>query len=290
MELRREANEALHRGDAQRAVDLYTQALQLATTGACSDACAGGEDSPQSWGRFMLTAARKLSTSRVSPRVTPLACCPCCAAGAVAHGETVTLYANRAQAYLRLRRWERAVGDAKQALALDPTHVKAWHRCALGHLEMHHFAEAVRACRAGQAALVKAGERSTTFQALLAQVRVPALRDSAGPPSSSRFTSSSHMQVSTTGAMHGCLDAFDGRVLHVRNAGEDAWLCQIAPPSAEDDADTYGIDSLPGDQPAGLLAGDDLDVWAGVAAVPGADLQVCGCVAHAAPCAAQLTA
>ena len=86
--------------------------------------------------------------------------------------------------------------------------------------------------------------------------------------------------------MHGSLDAFDGRVLHVRNAGEDAWLCQIAPPSAEHDADSYGADALLGDQPAGLLAGDDLDVWAGAAAMPGLDLQVSECGSCCCTCRA----
>ena len=46
VELKRAANEALHRGDFQRAVDLYTQALQLATTGACSNLCACGALKP----------------------------------------------------------------------------------------------------------------------------------------------------------------------------------------------------------------------------------------------------
>jgi hypothetical protein len=52
------------------------------------------------------------------------------AAQAGAPGARVAALANRAQAQLALQAWAPAAHDAAQALALDPTHVKAWMRQA----------------------------------------------------------------------------------------------------------------------------------------------------------------
>ena len=100
-----------------------------------------------------------------------------------------------------------------------------------------------------------AGDRSATFRELL-------------------------NQVSTTAALHGDMaEAFNGRILHVRSAGEDAWMCQIAPPSPEDE----DSELLLSNQPTSMLAGQDLDVWAGAAAFhPDGALQVARAEAAAA--------
>ena len=73
------------------------------------------------------------------------------------------------------------------------------------------------------------------------------------------------MQVSTAAALSGSVAAFDGRILHVRSAGEDAWLCKEAPMSVEHDAEEP--------ERIALLAWEESDMWAGANAVADAALQ-----------------
>ena len=69
--------------------------------------------------------------------------------------------------------------------------------------------------------------------------------------------------MSTAAALDGSIAAFDGRTLHVRSAGEEAWLCRIAPATPEEEAEAAGQGAL--------LAGDELELWSGAAAVGGVD-------------------
>jgi hypothetical protein len=85
-----------------------------------------------------------------------------------------TLYANRAAAHLALRDWEAAAADAQAAVTLQAGHVKALHRLATARSALGHFRQAVAACRAGEAALAAAGDRSRAFQPLLEQARASA--------------------------------------------------------------------------------------------------------------------
>ena len=71
--------------------------------------------------------------------------------------------------------------------------------------------------------------------------------------------------------MNGSIAAFDGRILHVRSAGEDAWLCKEAPLSVEHDF------KEPEERKA-VLASDDIDLWAGAKAVADGDFQARGCL------------
>jgi hypothetical protein len=73
-------------------------------------------------------------------------------------------------------------------------------------------------------------------------------------------------QVSTAAALNGSIAAFDGRVLHVRSAGEDAWLCKEAPMSVEHDTEVP-------DRIA-LLAWEETDLWGGTNAIADDSLQV----------------
>lgn len=75
--------------------------------------------------------------------------------------------------------------------------------------------------------------------------------------------SSAAPQVSTTAALHGSIAAFDGRVLHVRSAGEDAWLCRPAPLSVEHDV-----------EPREQLTIDAFDFWGGADELADGALQV----------------
>ena len=222
--LRQRGNAALNTGDADGAIELYTRALDALgeTQGVCS--C------PFISLQLSCNATRLLDARS-------LGACSDAAA---------KLYANRAQAQLRRRCWEHALSDSKAALRLQPGNAKAWHRLALAHLHMQHFADAARAGRAGQRVLDASNDRGPTFRELLDQ-------------------------VSITAALHGDMAAFNGRTLHVRSAGEDAWMCQIAPPSPEDEDGTL----LLSHQPESVLAGKDLGVWAGTAAFsPDGALQV----------------
>jgi hypothetical protein len=87
VELKREANDALHRGDLQRAVDLYTQALQLTTTGACSDACARGALKPV--GRTPCGEGRERPVTSPLSNASHLLPCACRARRPRRNGSTV---------------------------------------------------------------------------------------------------------------------------------------------------------------------------------------------------------
>ena len=70
--------------------------------------------------------------------------------------------------------------------------------------------------------------------------------------------------MSTAAALQGSVAAFDGRVLHVRSAGEDAWLCLPAPASVEHDA---------APERTALLPWEEAELWAGAAALPEGAMQ-----------------
>ena len=155
-------------------------------------------------------------------------------------------------------------------MALSPGHAKALYRLASAAVQRKRYVQAVAACRDGQRAEAAAGDRSGSFQQLLNTVCGRAPRRRRRRPSRTR------VQVSTAAALDGSLAAFDGRTLTVRHAGEDAWLCRIAPADPALDGEL--------DEDGSLLAGDQLDLWAGTAALGGAApgaLQVAHAEAHA---------
>ena len=181
-----------------------------------------------------------------------------------------TLYANRAAAHVALSNWEAAVSDAQAAVTLQPEHSKAFHRLATALCALGRFREAVKACRSGAAALAATGDRSNVFQLLMDQVRSPHASAVRRATDVSVLACSCDEQVSTAAALNGSIAAFDGRILHVRSAGEDAWLCKEAPLSVEHD--------VVEPEPTVLLASEDTDLWAGAKAVSSGAMQARDCL------------
>jgi len=127
--------------------------------------------------------------------------------------EAAALLSNRAAAHAVLGRWEDAAADAQAAVTLQPRHTKAHHRLGSAHLQLGRFGAAVAACRAGTTAAAANSDRAAeaVFRQLLDR-------------------------VSAAASLAGSSAAFDGRTLHVRCAGEEAWLCLPAPYDALLDA------------------------------------------------------
>ena len=53
-------------------------------------------------------------------------------------------YSNRAQAYLKLKCYQKAYSDATQAVTLDPTHVKSLGRRGTAAYHLHDYKQAKR--------------------------------------------------------------------------------------------------------------------------------------------------
>ena len=109
--------------------------------------------------------------------------------------------------------------DARSAADLQPHWPKAFHRLALIESRLKNYAAAIDACRAGSAAAERAKCMTGEFKHLWDDVAIDA-------------------------AMNGSLVGFDGRVIFVRSAGEEAWLGREAPEhyafdGAEDADDVY---------------------------------------------------
>ena len=109
--------------------------------------------------------------------------------------------------------------DARSAAELQPHWPKAFHRLALIESRLKNYAAAIDACRAGSAAAERAKCMTGEFKHLWDDVAIDA-------------------------AMDGSLVGFDGRVIFVRSAGEEAWLGREAPEhyafdGAEDADDVY---------------------------------------------------
>ncbi|KAK3238945.1 hypothetical protein CYMTET_51090 [Cymbomonas tetramitiformis] len=111
---------------------------------------------------------------------------------------------NRALAHLRLQQWTAAAADASRATVLRPGWAKPHYRLAQARCELGSYQQAVESCRRGEALLEAAGDRSKEFAPLLDK-------------------------VAQVAALHGSLAGFDGSLLEVRSAGEEAWLGKEAP-------------------------------------------------------------
>jgi tetratricopeptide (TPR) repeat protein len=153
-QLREEGNAFMRAGDAARAAELYTEALRPAATGV----------------KLVAHACLRRTVPPAPALIAPRRC-----AGVnrqMTAAAAAMLYSNRAAARLALRDWEAAAADAQAAVTLQPAHVKALRRLATAHCELGNFRLAVKACRAGEAALAASGDRSCAFQPLLEQARM----------------------------------------------------------------------------------------------------------------------
>jgi hypothetical protein len=128
------------------------------------------------------------------------------------------LYSNRAavKMLLDVPDPQGAAADAHAAAVLCPDWPKPRYRLAEAQLALGCYALAMKACRAGEAAATRAGDKSRVFDGLMDRVGMAAARE-------------------------GSLAGFDGRVIYVRSAGEEAWLGKEAP-------ENPAFDDLIGDQ------------------------------------------
>ena len=138
-------------GDPARAVELYSEALRPAATGAPASGCSQG-------------------THHCAVNSSVLTLCLAGVNRPMSASLAATLYSNRAAAHVALSNWEAAALDAQAALVWQPGHTKAAHRLATALNALGRFREAVKACRAGAAALAAAGDHSPAFQLLIEQV------------------------------------------------------------------------------------------------------------------------
>ena len=92
---------------------------------------------------------------------------------AAVHDVRIALYSNRALAYLKLKAWSNAVGDADHILSLDPSHRKAKFRRAKALTEMGIFHEAIVELRALSDADPNNEDISEALRHAEAQARLP---------------------------------------------------------------------------------------------------------------------
>ncbi|WZN60423.1 Beta_helix domain-containing protein [Chloropicon roscoffensis] len=121
-----------------------------------------------------------------------------------ARDAAAVIYSNRSFARTKLRFWLEAVSDGYAAHELRPDWPKPYYRIAQAKSGQREYRGAIAACRQGQKTLDDAGSRSTEFSRLADSIAAEAF-------------------------LAGSLAGFDGRLLHVRSAGEEAWLGREAP-------------------------------------------------------------
>lgn len=134
-----------------------------------------------------------------------------------ARDAAAVLYSNRSFARTKLRFWLEAVSDGYAAHELRPDWPKPYYRIAQAKSGQREYRGAIAACRQGQKTLDDAGSRSTEFSRLADSIAAEAF-------------------------LAGSLAGFDGRLLHVRSAGEEAWLGREAPANPLIDGDPEGVE------------------------------------------------
>lgn len=117
------------------------------------------------------------------------------------------VFCNRALASHKLGEYDSAMCDAKRAEELAPRWSKVKHRLAEACLRMGSYALAVSYARRGEKEQLEEGDFSKSFRDLLDEIAVSAAED-------------------------GSVVGFDGRLIFVRSAGEEAWLGRAAPLNA----------------------------------------------------------
>ena len=134
------------------------------------------------------------------------------------------LYCNRSRARMQLDEPdpEGAMTDADAACKLCPDWPKPRARLAEANLALGFYRGAMMACRDGERCEARVNDRSKSFVPLMDRIAMQAARE-------------------------GSMAGFDGRVIYVRSAGEDAWLGKEAPANAGFDViddDPYSTDTI----------------------------------------------
>jgi len=135
------------------------------------------------------------------------------------------VFCNRALASHKLGEYDSAMCDAKRAEELAPRWSKVKHRLAEACLRMGSYALAVSYARRGEKEQLEEGDFSKSFRDLLDEIAIAAAED-------------------------GSVVGFDGRLIFVRSAGEEAWLGRSAPLNA-------AFDELENEMPDPMFGGSE---------------------------------
>lgn len=135
------------------------------------------------------------------------------------------VFCNRALASHKLGEYDSAMCDAKRAEELAPRWSKVKHRLAEACLRMGSYALAVSYARRGEKEQLEEGDFSKSFRDLLDEIAIAAAED-------------------------GSVVGFDGRLIFVRSAGEEAWLGRSAPLNA-------AFDELENEMPDPMFGGGE---------------------------------
>ena len=135
------------------------------------------------------------------------------------------VFCNRALASHKLGEYDSAMCDAKRAEELAPRWSKVKHRLAEACLRMGSYALAVSYARRGEKEQLEEGNFSKSFRDLLDEIAIAAAED-------------------------GSVVGFDGRLIFVRSAGEEAWLGRSAPLNA-------AFDELENEMPDPMFGGGE---------------------------------
>lgn len=114
------------------------------------------------------------------------------------------IFCNRALSLQKMGEYDAAMCDAKCAEELAPTWSKPKHRLAEACMRLGSYALAVHFARAGEVLQLEEGNHSKSFRDLLDEIAICA-------------------------AENGSVAGFDGKLIFVRSAGEEAWLGRPAP-------------------------------------------------------------
>lgn len=130
------------------------------------------------------------------------------------------LHSNLAAAYMKMKKFEDAAEHSEKAATLDPEWPKPLYRLAQAQMELGLYRGAMMTCRKGEAILDAKKDNSREFAPLMDKIAYVA-------------------------ALNGSLAGFDGRILEVRSAGEEAWLGREAPedPVLDRKKETLAIDA-----------------------------------------------
>jgi len=142
------------------------------------------------------------------------------------------LFCNRALAYHKMGEYEAAMCDAKCAEELAPRWSKPKRRLAEACARLGSYSLAVAYARLGEKLELEEKNFSKSFRDLLDEIAIAAAED-------------------------GSVAGFDGRLIYVRSAGEEAWLGGQAPMNAAfDELEEEAVDPMfaTGANPANGLA------------------------------------
>ena len=206
LELKAAANEALREGDVELARALYDEALERLELTRVSD----------------VSDVRGGDTRRPVGTMTPF----------TKRDLTAVLLSNRARCKLLL-----SPPDARGAARDAETSVETradWHRpydrAVDAHAMLGNWKRAISFCREGERA-ARAGLAGTNEDARASREAADAF--------ATRLD-----ELAMRAAREGSLAGFYGRLIYVRSAGEEAWLCREAPANPAFDDDGSGDDAV----------------------------------------------